>query len=223
MDSLVLEPTSLVFYIVTPPEILNLSSTVLRSVLSAIKRGMKCRVGTQTLFHFVPEHSVVSGLSDPNFLHAGLSQFVNTVYDRVLRPVDRSLSPTVAYDTEARAHVQDHAFILARPLSTSVKFVREPYPRSLDVVDRHTMMHVAYQLSSCGKWLLAVSIDQRGEAHDLKAWPVLDDADEVFTVLNVCGFALSSAKKANVEWRLVIAKAGWMTERELDGKLGIFL
>ncbi|KAI0082888.1 hypothetical protein K474DRAFT_1584939 [Panus rudis PR-1116 ss-1] len=217
MDSLVLDHAPFVFYIVTPSDILNLSSPVLRLLLSAVKRGMKSRLGAQTLFHFVPEHVIVSGLSDPNLLYIALPRFVNTVYDRALRAVDRNISPTVLYDSYyVQAYLQDPAFALARPSNTNVKFVQESYPRSLDVVDRHMLLHIAYQTSSCGKWLLATFVDERGEAHDLKVWHIPDEAEETFIVTHVWSFTLSLARKASVEWRVVIAKAGWMAEVELD-------
>ncbi|KAK7689059.1 hypothetical protein QCA50_007750 [Cerrena zonata] len=106
--------------------------------------------------------------------------------------------------------------VLARPFQPNVHFIREAHPSSLDVLDRHTILHVGYRVTPCGKWLLATCTDEWGEAHDLKAWLIPDDADESFTVTSVWNFTYAFAAKANIEWRVVISKLGPLSEKELD-------
>lgn len=43
-------------------------------------------------------------------------------------------------------------------------------------------------------------------------------SDEMYIVNKVWDFAMQLAEKANVEWRIVIAKSGNMSVIELDGK-----
>jgi hypothetical protein len=60
-------------------------------------------------------------------------------------------------------------------------------------------------------------VDQRGEAHRLGTW--LNDGDESHSdvVRRVWDFTVEFARKANVEWRIVIAKLGSMDDSELNG------
>ena len=109
------------------------------------------------------------------------------------------------------------AFSLARPLHAKVQFVRQFPVLSLDVVDRHTLLHVGYQVSNCGKWLLVCGVDQRGEAHDLTVWLLPSESPETFIAQHLWTFAVNFAKRASVEWRIVITKLGLMDVRELEG------
>ena len=54
--------------------------------------------------------------------------------------------------------------------------------------------------------------------HEVKAWLIPSDGVEVFVTSSVCALVLHTAAKANVEWRIVIAKLGWMNELEIDGE-----
>ena len=193
-----------------------MTSPVLRQVLSAIKRALKSRLGPRLAFHFVPEDFVLDGdaVTQPV-----LASLVDAVYDKLLRPVDRVLSRTLAIEEDnVRSYFQDPMLVLARPFQPSAQFVREAHPRSLDVLDRHAMLHVGYSVTPCGKWLLISSIDEWAEAHDLKVWLIPDDTDESFIVTSVWTFAHAFAAKANIEWRVVISKLGPLTEKELDSK-----
>lgn len=124
----------------------------------------------------------------------------------------------------------DAAFTLARPLHHKVSFVRASHAR-LDVMDRHTFLHVGYGLSPCGKWILAACVDQRGEAHELGVWltqsPGEDGEPEIsretYMIKKVWNFAIAFSKKANVEWRLVFARVGHISNGELNGMCEILL
>jgi hypothetical protein len=45
---------------------------------------------------------------------------------------------------------------------------------SLDVMHHHTLLHVAYHLTSCGKWIMACGVDQRDKAYDLGPGGLVD-------------------------------------------------
>jgi len=141
----------------------------------------------------------------------------STIYNRILLPIDQVTSQQVALNSlRIRNFFLEPAFSLARPIHTKVQFVRQFPALSLDVVDR-TLLHVGYQLSRCGKWLLACCVDQRGEAHDVTVWLLPSDLPETFIAQHLWTFAVNVAKRASVEWRIVIAKLGPMDGRELEG------
>lgn len=163
--------------------------------------------------------SVASTPTSPDT--SSLEIFVDSVYERILCPVDRNVAPryTSSFD-DTRIYHQFPAFTLARPLHPEVKFTKEESADVLDVVDRHTLFHAGYQVTHQGKWLLAACTDQRGEVHDLKAWLMPeDDTVDAFVVNSVWSFAMSLAAKANVEWHVVVTKHGSMTAHEMDGAL----
>ncbi|KDQ65114.1 hypothetical protein JAAARDRAFT_108506, partial [Jaapia argillacea MUCL 33604] len=206
-----------VFYVVTPKNIMALASPILRHIFSAVKRVQKNNSGGQLLFHFVAEHIILGAIEDPTRRHVIYEPLVNSVYDRILRPVDRQISRAFSDQTDLlREYFQEPAFAIARPLSFRAKFLREYPAHSLDIVDRHTLLHVGYRLTSCGKWLLAACIDQRGEAHDIGVWLVQSDHKEIDVISQVWSFAQQLARKADVEWRLVVSKLGPLSESELN-------
>ncbi|KAI0922097.1 hypothetical protein AcW2_006885 [Taiwanofungus camphoratus] len=201
---------SFVFYIVTPPSIIALTSPILRHLFSAVKRVTKAHGDMQILFHFVPDALITGGPTDPRAGHVGLEPFVE------------SLAPQ-------RGYFRAPAFALARPLVSTgvaqypfpdhgarVTFVLEPHLNSLDVVDRHTLLHVGYQTTPCGRWVLAACVDARGEAYELGAWLLPGESVETFVVNQVWGFVRDFAARANVEWKIVVAKLGSLRSSELD-------
>jgi len=212
----------LVFYIVTPLSMMTLRSSNFRQMLSAAKRALKGSPTSSTLFQFVPESMV----SDPvNEDQGTMSAFVTSVYDRLLKSVGRGMSrPLFDSEGSVRALVQSPAFILSRPQHYRPIFLRQAPARSLDVLDRHLLLHVGYSVSTCGKWIMASCIDQRGGGHDLGLWlnQPDDGVPEEFIVNKVWEFAMSFAKRADVEWRVAFSKAGFIDEREMEGQLGPF-
>ena len=74
-------------------------------------------------------------------------------------------------------------------------------------------------------------MDQRGEAHELGVWLTqtpgeggeseVEISKEMFLVKKIWEFAVQFAKRANVEWRMVLSKLGAMGESEIEG--GTFL
>ncbi|KAI0676690.1 mediator complex subunit 13 C-terminal-domain-containing protein [Trametes maxima] len=216
----------LVFYIVTPTNIISPSSTVLRQILSAVRRFYKAHPDKDILVHFVPE-SLIEGLhTHPASNLGGLDDFVSSVYDRILIPVARAMSRKFfAHDAPTIGYFNAPAYALigssgskshGDPLIPRVSFALESSVSSLDVTNRHMLLHVGYQFSSCGRWILAACVDAEGEAHELKTWLTPDDNVEAFMVSQVWGFAHEFARRANIEWRVVVSRLGVMSHAEVD-------
>ncbi|EPQ59740.1 hypothetical protein GLOTRDRAFT_119718 [Gloeophyllum trabeum ATCC 11539] len=214
--SLAVDTSNIVFYVVTPASIMALSSPVLRQIFSATKRTLKSHTEKQILFHLVPEHLVFASAYATS-RDSPTDILVHSVYDRILRPVDRyTARPQVEQLEPRRAYVQEPAFVAARALHNSALFLREGHLRTLDVADRHTLLHVGYRISECGKWLLATCVDQRGEGYDVGVWLYPEDRKEEQVVDRVWGFACQMARRASVDWRVVVTKLGFMAEDELQ-------
>ncbi|KAJ7496590.1 mediator complex subunit 13 C-terminal-domain-containing protein [Mycena latifolia] len=223
--------SNLVFYVVTPLSTMSLASPLLRQVFSSVKKALKTREESQTLFQFVPEALVACATGrNPATQIADLEAVCYSTYDRILQPVDRVMSRRFFEHGEPiRGYFQDPAYTLARPLRPTVKYVKRP-KAPLDVVDAGTFLHVGYGFSECGKWILSACVDQRGEAHDLAVWltqtqtpnPDGEEADvetfsnEEYAVRKVWDFACQFAKRANVAWRIVFSKLGSMAIADLD-------
>jgi len=70
-----------------------------------------------------------------------------------------------------KAFLQKPIFTIARPVYNKVTYVRG-IRAGLDVLDRWTLLHAGYRVSSCGKWVMVACVDQRGEAWDQGVWLV---------------------------------------------------
>jgi mediator of RNA polymerase II transcription subunit 13 len=96
---------------------------------------------------------------------------------------------------------------------------------SLDVTERHMLLHFAYQLSDCSQWLVATSIDQAGHDNAVRVWAMGDNSDEEQSsrateiAQRLWAFITEIAKKADIEWRIVLARVGVMEDVELRGAL----
>ncbi|OCH87684.1 hypothetical protein OBBRIDRAFT_735799 [Obba rivulosa] len=222
--------SAVVFYILAPASITSLTSQVLRQLFSAIKRVSKAYPDAHLLFHFVPEALASGVLHDPRATHTGLESFVDSVYDRILQPVERAMSrklfvhsaPTKAYFhapavTLARALPSTHSDLdrwHRRPARTS--FLLEAHPTTLDVLDRHTLLHVGYHITPDSRWLLSACVDERGEAHEVTAWLLPSEGVDGFIVNHVWNFVYAFARRASVEWRMVVSKLGAIGDSELQ-------
>lgn len=197
---------------------MDLASPILRQLFSGVKRALKTYSEAQIVFQFVPEQLITDSLEHSSTREANLERLCHTLYERVLLPVDRNMSRRFfGHGERVRNYFQEPAFTLARPVYGKVRLLRQTPLRSLDIVDRHTLLHVGYCISPCGKWLFAACVDQRGEAHELGVWILHSDVGDAQVVAQVWDFAVRFARRANVEWRIVFAKLGSMGESELDG------
>jgi mediator of RNA polymerase II transcription subunit 13 len=229
------QPT-LVLFLVLPITVMSLSSPVLRQILSVIKKVLSNYRASQVFFQFIPEQHLFSSLEKTSGYDSALDRLVFSIYDRIQVPVDRlrprRIHPPFEDEREdSRRYFMDPSFTIARPRYNKVTYVRAAHT-SLDVLDRHTLLHVAYHLTACGKWIIAACVDQRGEAYETGVWltqePVERERDahegaegevskEEYAVRRVWEFAMQFARKANVEWRVVFARLGVISEKELDG------
>ncbi|KAF9458006.1 mediator complex subunit 13 C-terminal-domain-containing protein [Collybia nuda] len=216
---------SLVFFVVTPIPTMTLASPILRQVFSAVKKALKTYSEARVLFQLIPERLIFGSMNNPSSNFSEVEILCASIYNRILVAVDRTMSRRFSEHGErVRKYIQEPAVTIARPPNPKVTYNNVPRA-ALDVLDRHTFIHVGYQVSPCGKWILAACIDQRGEGHDLGVWltqtPGEDDSDgdvsdEMFLAKKVWDFAVQFAKRADVEWRLVISKHGAMDENEVD-------
>ena len=197
---------------------MDMRNPLLRQLFASVKRALKTYSEARIEFQFVPEDNIINFVEHSALHERDLLYLCHSVYERILRPVDRWMSRKfLEHGARVRSYFQEPVFTIARPIHSKVQFVREASVRSLDVVDRHTLLHVSYQVSPCGKWIMAACVDQRGESHELGLWLTQSESVETQFVNQVWEFALKFARKANVEWRIVIAKQGTMGEAELEG------
>ncbi|KIJ70634.1 hypothetical protein HYDPIDRAFT_172404 [Hydnomerulius pinastri MD-312] len=214
LAGLPIDQAGLVFYIAIPDSALTLASPLLRQVLSTIKRMQKSHTEYPIVFQLIPEHLITADdLGDGSTDFEGLCF---SAYQRAEQRVERTMSRRIFESgEESRGYFRESPFALARPPSTTVRYSQQGPARTLDVLDRHTFLHVGYRFSSCGKWLLASCVDQRGESFDVGSWLTQDEV-ETSAVLQIWNFAAQFARKANIEWRIVISKSGLMSSSELD-------
>ncbi|KAF8164920.1 mediator complex subunit 13 C-terminal-domain-containing protein [Crassisporium funariophilum] len=218
--------TTVIVFVVLPVTVMTLSSPVLRQVLSASKKVLDGHKESQIVFEFIPEQHIFGSCEKSSAYDSSLDLLASSVYNRILVPVDRVMSRRIHDYTEpvqVQNFFMDPSFTLSRSLYNKVSYVRAAHT-SLDVMDRYTLLHVAYHLTACGKWVIAACVDQRGEAYDLGVWLTQSPGEhdnEDFTkeenaIRKVWEFAMQFAKKANVEWRVVFARLGAMPEREMS-------
>lgn len=220
-------------FLVLPFTVMSLSSPVFRQVISAIRRIAPNFGSHRLFFQFIPEQHLFSSLEKSSGYESALDQLTFSIYDRVMIPVDRLRSRRVDAPTTESVSIRRYflapSFTLARPLHNTVTYVRSVHA-SLDVLDRYTLLHVGYHLTACGRWIVAACVDQRGEAYETNVWlaqppegegdgdgaPAL--APEEYAARRVWEFGTQFAKKTNVEWRIVFARLGVMSEKELLGE-----
>ncbi|KDQ14203.1 hypothetical protein BOTBODRAFT_188082 [Botryobasidium botryosum FD-172 SS1] len=214
----------IVLYVLTPPDFLKIDSTPLRQLASVLMKVSKLPLlgylnDDRILFQLVPLTTVTHSKSHSTT--RGLGPLVSSVYNRLMRRTDRvvprALAPRSA--APARTLIEAPAFTLARVNVPNPNFVLDWPLTGVDVVDRHTFLHVGYQLSPSREWLFASCIDQRGETHFIRTYLLSQlegESAEKKVARQLVDFALSIARRVSLEWRLVFAKSGSMTELELD-------
>ncbi|KAJ4471962.1 mediator complex subunit 13 C-terminal-domain-containing protein [Lentinula aciculospora] len=224
---------SFVFFILMPLSVMTFASETLCNVASAVDKTLNTYSEIQLLFQFIPEPHILNAAVHPSSPHDFRSEcLLRSVYDRISTLSYRAMSRSFfEYGQKKKKYLEVPAFTLARPLSENKVSYSCSNTSALDVLDRHTFLHVGYGISSCGRWILASCIDQRGEAHAMGVWStqsyidrdMKDDdvdaaimSDEMYMVNKVWDFAMQFAEKARVEWRIVFAKSGNMGVVELD-------
>lgn len=233
VSSLTAPRLTTVVFLVLPIAILSLSSPVLRQILSASKKVLTSYYTCKIIFELVPEQHIYTGHPKSSAYESTLDILAASVYNRILVPFDRLKPERIdgldGRKDEIRSYFMAPSFTLARPMHNKVFFLRAAHT-SLDVMDRYTLLHVAYHLTPCGKWIIACCVDQRGENYDLDVWLTQSPGEhegeteysaEDYAVKKVWDFAMQFAKKTNVEWRVVFAKLGALSQPELEGKVSV--
>ena len=214
-------PTSqtVVLYIITPTSILNLASPVLRHILLALKYVLGNHEEKSVHSHFVLEDMVIScAVDSPKYLPLK-EEFTHSVYNRIYRPIHKPVSNHLIPAGEKISRCfEAPAYVLASTAPHKVHFSLHS-SIDLSVVDRHTFLHIGYQISGQKKWIIAACIDEKGHTHDVGTWLTPDEFSYEHVVLQVWSFALNFSRKANAEWRVAIAKLGAMHVQELAGAL----
>ena len=219
-----------VFFVVIPAGFVSLSSLAFRQLLLFL--GKTTRATNQLIFHLVPEHLTYPPLVYPSNRHAGFDVVSLAVYDRLLQPSERFMSRRFFVEgLEQIRYFQVPAFSLSRKFDAiKFEFTIGGSRPTLDTTERNMMLQVAYQVSRCGKWIVATCTDQLGEAHDIRVWAVTNeevDEDVVMspggvairnTIRDIWEFVSEFARKADIEWRVVVTKVGVMDDGELNGK-----
>ena len=210
--------STFVLYVVTPISIMSLASPIFRQVCSTVKRILQGDVAHHVRTFFVPEQCVFRIGDQPGLSNFDLDRLCLSLYDRILRPIDRQM-PRRFHDhgPPSRGYFREPAFAIARPAHVRVNYQTQFPARLLDVMDRHTLLHVGYQFTACGRWVVAAAIDQRGESYQLGTFLCDSNDHEKGVVECLWKFAVDFGRKGNVDWHLVIARLGSMGERELDG------
>ncbi|GAA98147.1 uncharacterized protein L969DRAFT_46139 [Mixia osmundae IAM 14324] len=148
------------------------------------------------------------------------------LYDRLRLEVEhRSAKPETAealgLTAKARhGSFQGHAFTLSLERVASRPRIDFSWPsRSLDILDRHRMLHVAYAISADRRWLCLACVDDRGEGHTVRVKLLPANVQPGQTYIQACllvwELAQGTATSASVEWRVVIVKMGLLEALEL--------
>lgn len=180
------------------------------------------RTGVPILFHLVPEAQVlqcgVSGLNDMR--RSVMTITACDVYDR-LPVVAQRRPPRVTTGGVPQLLLSAPRFLapaysLARREPITFKFT--PNSTWIDAVDRYTLLHVGYAITSDGRWTIATCADELGEASDISVWLTQPENGYAHLVARVWSFVYEFAQKANIEWRIIIQRRGAIEEDELDGE-----
>lgn len=192
---------------------LSTTSTSLRQLLTGIKHLVSNNPDKMLYFHLVPDHACKP--SDCHYSKEMQEEIVQSVYDRIGRPTYKMLSRQLHGEKENMCkNFKAPAFTLARSLSGSVSLDFQVPERISSVSDRHMLLHVGFCVTENKCWLIAMCLDERHEMQEIGIWK-LDTEHTVASIL--WDFAMKFAARANIEWRVVFANLGRVSERELEG------
>ncbi|KAG9091352.1 hypothetical protein FRC07_011870 [Ceratobasidium sp. 392] len=234
-DNLSHTDANLVWYIILPPSAASapwFSSMLLK--LAEDKFADHGELGRNITVHLVPATTVFNHHAAPPDLRQQLEFTALSVYERIQRSVGKRIRREILQlSFPSHTQVQVPAFTIARTLTPRFRFSMDWPDKQRETMDRHMFLHVAYTFSKSRRWLCAACVDERGEAHETKVWRVSgvsEDEDEgdledelvdrdsrMNKYVNlVWRFATRFAKRAGIEWRLVICRTGVMGVEELE-------
>ncbi|KAG9015514.1 hypothetical protein FRB94_000119 [Tulasnella sp. JGI-2019a] len=218
------EVAHVVLYFITTPPMTTTSVREFRQLSAAMTHAHSGIHGLdgRVLVHFVPKSAVYDICGSSQAWHLGLDKFVQCVYDRLLRRVERIVPRQIFKRQSLKTYrfLQSYSWTLARSTpSFSFRLIDWP-PASTDVVDRHAMLHVAYEVSHCSNFVTICGVDANGEAHDARVLYIGgDETDGSEMDEKVAGgvmtFVWNFCSRTNAEWNVIIARPSAMTETEL--------
>jgi mediator of RNA polymerase II transcription subunit 13, fungi type len=168
--------------------------------------------------HLVPDVLVYHSEALARHPVVGADRIVLNVYDRLGRRVEREHA-RLSTSHQSQLVVHAHAFTLARSRPLKILYQDQWPPLSQMPFDRHTFLHVAYGWSKDREWIVASLVTERGDNQDRFVGSGGEDLSSNDLVYLVWSFMEQFAKKAGVEWRIVISKLGLICEEELEGNL----
>jgi len=167
----------IVIYLVAPR---GLKSTTfsLRDIQAQLSSSSNTPLSPRLIFHTVPLAQVIeeegSSLSSPSSL-ASLERTALAMYDRLPVQIDRLIprrmfpddlpppSSSSSVNTNVSSFVAHPAYHLARTQAPPMQFTLTWPPPTLNLLDRHSFLHLGYGISGNGEWLCAMVVDERGQ------------------------------------------------------------
>lgn len=209
----------LIVYVIVPTTFANLSHPAAIPVLGSISdiNDQLIKSPGKLVFHLVPEVFVSHGRSLSHHPDFSFERLALSVYDSIPRIVDREYSRLSASVYPVRKGVDAYAFVLANPRPPKAMFVEKWPPPISGMFDRYTFLHIGYNVTSDGDWLGATGVTENGDSQESRIWRLYDE-EPLALVKTVLEFALKLARKADVEWRVTIAKSGPMSAFEFEGE-----
>ncbi|KAL1663171.1 hypothetical protein GGF50DRAFT_57540 [Schizophyllum commune] len=236
-DDIQPQPTTLLLFL-TPFHLLSLATLPLRHLAAALLRTFRPVLESGTLLpHLLPERVLATSPAAPSpFASAELARVCADIYERICQPVARSAARAFFARQRLITRVQAPASAIARPVP-KVKVTADVGTGTLSL-DAGTLLHVGYQVSASGKWVLCACVDEFGEGWETGVWLVDGEGEgdgdddereggsggarggaggtEARIVSRVWEFGVQFASKAAVDWRVAIARLGVMSVREVE-------
>ncbi|KAG8720920.1 hypothetical protein FRC09_008779, partial [Ceratobasidium sp. 395] len=235
VDELPNTQSNLVFYVILPQSAVCapwFSSMLLKIAGDTFIDSQGC--GQSVVVHLVPAAMVFNHHAAPPDSRQQLEYTALSVYDRIQRTVAKRIRRRILHlSFPDHTRVQVPAFTIARTLTPRFRFSMDWPDKHRETMDRHMFLHVAYTFSKSRRWLCAACVDERGEARETKVWRVslapeeedegeldeesIDQGARMNKYVNlVWHFAMKFAKRAGIEWRVVICRMGAMGVEELE-------
>lgn len=210
----------------------NLSLLTLCLRLHLLGRGLVPHLVPLSLItpvlHLLPRRTSES----PSWHRNELTRLAFAIYDRLSVTVQRQQSKrleqlTLPSNAAARQQTLNNlnrdtrtcpapAFKIFPSRKPLITFSATWPPPTLDILDRHRLLHIAYSTTKDGKWLFLASIDEKGEYSSVRA-RFVEELETKTLLRRVWNFAREAMEAVNVEWRVNILRQGIMPLAELQG------
>ncbi|KAG8822784.1 hypothetical protein FRC19_005231 [Serendipita sp. 401] len=211
-------PSTLVAYVVVPNGFANLthpSALGVLSTISDINEFQSLRSG-RVIFRLVPEVFVSHFKALSHSANFGMERIVLSVYDSIPISAERQHSRLSANRYQAQELTPAFAFKLSSRSTTRARFVERWPPPIATIFDRYAFVHIAYSLSPDGEWLVAFVCTENGDAEETEVWRIDDSENYSSIVRHVLDLVFKFVKRADLDWRVTVTKAGLIPQAELD-------